>query len=326
MGWDWAVAGISDDIPRTTGPECINYMTDRRRWMETILLSTLFIFIMHRSWQRLQPIKLPPLPEIQKPHSPTRLFFLIALSMIFGIEMGFKLSGQSMIFALNPCHVQSCLQIFLLAAKPTKTTTALFRIQMSNLNGPFLAFLFPEVEGRTYPFEQATYWIQHALLYIIPIYIIRSGAYTVEDLSEFHWSHIGTAFMLFYHFVLLSPLSIFTGINLDHMLCAAMSDPFQGPNYRLFACCHQTLLCPLLSKGTVLLFGRRCSLKGSGDLQEARSGVGQNTLTPTEYASHGDVTMRHRFSNQESADEGHPHNAGDLASLAEYTMPTTKID
>nr|XP_036670222.1 transmembrane protein 164 isoform X2 [Drosophila suzukii] len=210
MGWDWAVAGISDDIPRTTGPECINYMTDRRRWMETILLSTLFIFIMHRSWQRLQPIKLPPLPEIQKPHSPTRLFFLIALSMIFGIEMGFKLSGQSMIFALNPCHVQSCLQIFLLAAKPTKTTTALFRIQMSNLNGPFLAFLFPEVEGRTYPFEQATYWIQHALLYIIPIYIIRSGAYTVEDLSEFHWSHIGTAFMLFYHFVLLSPLSINT--------------------------------------------------------------------------------------------------------------------
>lgn len=66
-------------------------------------------------------------------------------------------------------------QIYLLAAKPTKTTTALFRIQMSNLNGPFLAFLFPEVEGRTYPFEQATYWIQHALLYLIPIYILRSG-------------------------------------------------------------------------------------------------------------------------------------------------------
>lgn len=102
---------------------------------------------------------------------------------------------------------------------------------MSNLNGPFLAFLFPEVEGRTYPFEQATYWIQHALLYIIPIYILRSGktsgitryictyqfnplwivflgAYTIEDLGDFKWTKIGTAFMLFYHFVLLSPLSI----------------------------------------------------------------------------------------------------------------------
>ncbi|KAH8367198.1 hypothetical protein KR084_007896 [Drosophila pseudotakahashii] len=330
--WDWAVGGISDEIPRTTGPECINYMTDRRRWVETVLLSALFIFIMHRSWQRLAPIKLPPLHEIQKPHSPTRLFLLIALSMIFGIEMGFKLSGQSMIFALNPCHVQSCLQIFLLAAKPTKTTTALFRIQMSNLNGPFLAFLFPEVEGRTYPFEQATYWIQHALLYIIPIYIIRSGAYTVEDLSEFHWSHIGTAFMLFYHFVLLSPLSIFTGINLDHMLCAAMSDPFQGANYRLFACCHQTLLCPLLSKGTVLLFNRRSrsstGLNGSGGLPAARIEEAQyHQLTPAEYATQGDAIMRHRFSGQDAADEGHSHDADELASLsAEYTMPTTKID
>lgn len=41
-----------------------------------------------------------------------------------------------------------------------------------------------------------------------------SGAYTVEDLSEFHWSHIGTAFMLFYHFILLSPLSIVSGVKL----------------------------------------------------------------------------------------------------------------
>lgn len=194
MDWDWAVGGITDEIPRTTGPECINYMTDRRRWIETVLLSALFIYIMHSSWKRLAPIRLPPPHELQKPHSPMRLLLLISMSIIFGIEMGFKLSGRSMIFALNPCHVQTCLQvsrhnrisrfwirfifylqIYLLAAKPTKTTTALFRIQMSNLNGPFLAFLFPEVEGRTYPFEQATYWIQHALLYIIPIYIIRSG-------------------------------------------------------------------------------------------------------------------------------------------------------
>ncbi|KAH8337275.1 hypothetical protein KR059_005121 [Drosophila kikkawai] len=341
MGWDWewAIKGITDEIPRTTGPECINYMTDRRRWIETVLLSALFIFIMHRSWQRLAPIKLPPLHEIQKPHSPTRLFLLIAMSIIFGIEMGFKLSGQSMIFALNPCHVQTCLQIYLLAAKPTKMTTALFRIQMSNLNGPFLAFVFPEVEGRTYPFEQATYWIQHALLYIIPIYIIRSGAYTVEDLGELHWSHIGTAFMLFYHFVLLSPLSIFTGINLDHMLCAAMSDPFQGPNYRLFACCHQALLCPLLSKGTVLLFGRgsrnSAALNGSGGMTETGNDAPQyHQLSAPEYATQKEATealIRHRYNTQATAAAAaggvHQHDVGDIAAMtAEYTMPTTKID
>ncbi|XP_017104083.1 transmembrane protein 164 [Drosophila bipectinata] len=341
MNWDWAVGGITDEIPRTTGSECINYMTDRRRWVETVLLSALFIFIMHRSWLRLAPIKLPPLHETQKPHSPTRLFLLIALSMIFGIEMGFKLAGRSMIFALNPCHVQTCLQIYLLAAKPTKTTTAMFRIQMSNLNGPFLAFLFPEVEGRTYPFEQSTYWIQHALLYIIPIYIIRSGAYTVEDLGDFNWSHIGTAFMLFYHFILLSPLSIFTGINLDHMLCAAMSDPFQGANYRLFACCHQTLLCPLLSKGTVLLFGRPgkkdlCASETvpapEGLIDPALGTVHQyHQLTAAEYTTQeetAEALLRHRYNAQATAATGVPlsHDVKELTIGAEYTMPTTKID
>ncbi|KAM8711984.1 hypothetical protein ACLKA7_012492 [Drosophila subpalustris] len=308
MDWDWAVGGITAEIPRTTGPECINYMTDRRRWTETALLSVLFIYIMHSSWKRLAPIRLPPPHEIQKSHSPMRLFLLISMSLIFGIEMGFKLAGRSMIFALNPCHVQTCLQIYLLAAKPTKTTTALFRIQMSNLNGPFLAFLFPEVEGRTYPFEQATYWIQHALLYIIPIYILRSGTYTIEDTKDFKWCKIGTSFMLFYHFLLLSPLSILTGINLDHMLCAAMSDPFQGQNYRLFACCHQALLCPILSKGTMLLFASRKSYNSheigvhqAVSCEDFREQSGTEHVMYQEYATPESLT-------------------------AEYTMPTTKID
>ncbi|KAH8373087.1 hypothetical protein KR009_011631 [Drosophila setifemur] len=330
LDWDWAVGGITDEIPRTTGPECINYMTARRRWVETVLLSALFIFVIHRSWLRLAPSKMPPLNEVQEPHSATRLFLLIAMSVIFGIEMGFKLSGRSMIFALNPCHVQTCLQIYLLAAKPTKTTTALFRIQMSNLNGPFLAFLFPEVEGRTYPFEQATYWIQHALLYIIPIYIIQSGAYTVEDLGDFHWSHIGTAFMLFYHFVLLSPLSMVTGINLDHMLCAAVSDPFQGPNYRLFACCHQTLLCPLLSKGTVIIFGPRTRSNASGPCEQT---LGPDPpyyqMTAPENETQEELTdmiLRQRYNAQSAATGMNPHDVDKMAITAEYTMPTTKID
>ncbi|XP_017866624.1 PREDICTED: transmembrane protein 164 [Drosophila arizonae] len=330
MDWDWAVGGITDEIPRTTGPECINYMTDRRRWTETALLSVVFIYIMHGSWKRLAPIRLPPAHEIQKPHSAMRLLLLISMSVIFGIEMGFKLAGGSMIFALNPCHVQTCLQIYLLAAKPTKVTTALFRIQMSNLNGPFLAFLFPEVEGRTYPFEQATYWIQHALLYLIPIYILRTGAYTIEDLGDFKWSKIGTAFMLFYHFVLLSPLSILTGINLDHMLCAAVSDPFQGQNYRLFACCHQTLLCPLLSKGTALIFASkksRCNENAihnnavdgcetympTGSVSGSGTGLGSGSGPGSDHVLYHQMPVQQEYMSADSI-------------TAEYTMPTTKID
>lgn len=40
------------------------------------------------------------------------------------------------------------------------------------------------------------------------------------------------------------------------MLCSAVSDPFDGPNYRLFAVLHQAILCPFLCKLFSVLFSR----------------------------------------------------------------------
>ncbi|XP_018787758.1 PREDICTED: transmembrane protein 164 [Bactrocera latifrons] len=256
MDWSWAIAGVNDEIPRTAGLECINYMTNRRRWIESTILSAIFIYLICWAARRMDPIIMPPLKEINKPHSAIRLTLMLLMTFIFGVEMGFKFANKNMIYVLNPCHIQTLVQIYLLAAKPSKTTIALFRIQMNNLNGPFLAFLFPEVECRTLYFEQATYWIQHALLYIIPAYILRSGAYQIEDLYDYNWTTIGTATMLLYHFAFLTPISMFTGINLSHMLCAALSDPFQGQNYRIAATIHEIFLCPILNKTTVLIFSK----------------------------------------------------------------------
>lgn len=140
--------------------------------------------------------------------------------------------------------------------------------------------------------------------------------------------------MLFYHFVLLSPLSIvsasaeginfytniylisfqFTGINLDHMLCAAVSDPFQGQNYRLFACCHQALLCPLLVKGTSFLFGSSKSSANENGLH--------NSMDTYVATTDGDHVIYHQLPQQQQQQD----YASAEPIAAEYTMPTTKID
>ncbi|KAF9822976.1 hypothetical protein SFRURICE_018150 [Spodoptera frugiperda] len=97
------------------------------------------------------------------------------------------------------------ISIYLLAAPPSKTVTALFRIHLNLLNGPLLAFLFPETASRKIFAEAALYWIQHGMMF---------------------------------------PAQV----NLNHMLCPAILDPFDGPWYRVAAVTHQALLCPLLCK------------------------------------------------------------------------------
>ncbi|XP_037951842.1 transmembrane protein 164-like [Teleopsis dalmanni] len=296
--WSWILDGITDAIPRVTGPECINRMSNIQRWTESIFLTIVFIYIILKATKRLNPIFLPHPRILNKPHSAIRLILLILMTFVFGMEMGFKFASKTVIFVMNPCHVQTLIQIYLLAAKPSKVTTALFRIQMNNLNGPFLAILFPEVECRTLPLEQATYWVQHFLLYLIPIYILKSGAHTIEDLSDYNWVAIGVAMMFLYHFLILNALSIYTGINLSHMLCAAVLDPFDGVYYRLAAVIHQTILCSLLNKVTVFLF---------------RSAKSRAQLPPEVYISTG---------SQHAPDYGllyhHQKSLSDISLVADY--------
>lgn len=254
MDWTWAVRGVTQEIPRNAGLECLNYMTNRRRTIESIFVTILCIMVMRWAYKRMDYIELPSKPH--RPHSIMRLFLLILMSFIFGVEFGFKLARESVIFVLNPCHVQTIVQVYLLAAKPSKLSITLFRIQMNFLNGPFLASLFPEIENRTYAFQKCTFWIQHGLLYFIPVYILRSGAYKSEKLMDLNWAALSMAINLLYHFNFLAPMSVLTGVNLNHMLCAAIADPFQGENYRVYAVIHQSILCPLLNKLTYLMFAK----------------------------------------------------------------------
>ncbi|XP_012262660.2 transmembrane protein 164 [Athalia rosae] len=243
---EWAYSGVNSSVPRNVGPKCAEYLTPTRRVIETLIATILVTFAI--SWG-LKRITLPKSTLYVNQDRLGKRILLIFMSLILGMEIGFKFSSKTVIYLLNPCHVTTMMQLYLLAAEPSQAVTAIFRIHLNLLNGPLLAYLFPETASRQIFVDKAIYYIQHGLMVVIPYYLLRvGGVYNVEPLSDLSWSVLSYGLNLAYHFWVLQAFALPAQVNLNHMLCPAVLDPFEGPNYRVWATIHQFLLCPILCK------------------------------------------------------------------------------
>ncbi|CAH0557557.1 unnamed protein product [Brassicogethes aeneus] len=223
---EWAYSGVNKTVSRNAGTECEQYLNPFWRYAETIVVLLLAVALFNWSYYKVT------LPEVKivRNEGTGKRNLLILMSLIWGMEIGYKLSSRTVIYLLNPCHV----------------TTA---IQLNLLNGPLLAYLFPETDTRIMMLENGIYWIQHGLMFIVPYYLLRlGGTYNIEPLSDISWNALSYSINLIYHFAVLQAIAIPTEVNLNHMLCPAILDPFQGQLYRVCAVIHQAFLCPVLCK------------------------------------------------------------------------------
>ncbi|VDP91126.1 unnamed protein product [Echinostoma caproni] len=194
---EWTYSGVNTSVAGAGGAECVNYLSNRQRIYETFLVTAVFSYLCSWSWPRLC---LPPRSYAHRPRPALFQTLLFLHSLIFGIEIGFKLASKSLIWVLNPCHVLTMMQLFLLAAQPSNAVTALFRLQMHMLNGPLLALAFPVLNTRQ---------------------VCAFCVFSVEPLDDLSWSVFSLSLQVLYHFLVLQPISMVSRSSLSNFLHCA---------------------------------------------------------------------------------------------------------
>ncbi|XP_064615335.1 transmembrane protein 164-like [Liolophura sinensis] len=273
---NWAYDGVDYSLPGNGGEECVNFLDLRQRVWESAFASCFAFIVMIWGYTKVQ---LPQVKTENYVEPISKRILLVLMCLTFGTELGFKFATRQMIWILNPCHLVTMLQIFLLAAPPCRVTTVVFRLHMHMLAGASIALLFPVINTRLLPFETCVYYVQHVLIVTVPCYLMSlGGAYTPERLGDFSWSGVSLGILFLYHFLPLQWLAVVSHVNLNNMLCPAISDPFYGRFYRVCAMTHQSILIPTHGK----LYTWVASLflsKHSMEATEERSQKGSNSDT-----------------------------------------------
>lgn len=105
---DWAHVGVNITVGGNGGPECTAFLSMTKRIVETVFVMCLTAPLMSWGFNNLSPV--PAVSHSSIDPLGKRLL-LVLMSLIFGIEIGFKFSSKTVIFLLNPCHVTTALQV-----------------------------------------------------------------------------------------------------------------------------------------------------------------------------------------------------------------------
>jgi len=252
---DWLANGVNHSHPDFGGPGCYTFRSSSQWVAETIgalvLTLPLAVWALKRNNASAQCFVVPESP------SSWRQAGLVAHTLILGLAIGYKFSTRTLIYLLQPCHMVTAIQVYLLAAPASASSLVVFRTHLGLLNGAVLALLFPVTDAYSLPGEYSLYWIQHVVMLLVPFLLNTQGhPYTPPSKRSVSWPVFSYCVFFLFHIVVLQPVAFALHVNLDYVLCPAPSDPFYGPYYLLHHVWTQAVVVTAVSKAFSFLLAR----------------------------------------------------------------------
>ena len=181
----------------------------------------------------------------------------LLIGACFALQIVYKLAGYpgKLYMMLMPCNTIWIMH-FVHAFLPGLTANSrhvLSQLSITYFGLPVVAIATPDLSDLTLPFEVEYFFINHALLLVFPIYWVSSGrvsllppAGTAKGESTVSgnfakWYAFACACFALFYFAFVTPVAIYSGINLNYMLSPPPNpgDVVSGPNFRLMSigCC-----------------------------------------------------------------------------------------
>lgn len=104
---EWAYQGVNTTVPRNAGPECAAFLNPSWRKIDTVLVLIFAVSLFKWSYSK---ISTPSATYVRRDRGGRRTL-LVLMSLIWGMEIGYKFSSRTVIYLLNPCHVTTAIQV-----------------------------------------------------------------------------------------------------------------------------------------------------------------------------------------------------------------------
>ena len=95
------------EVPGHGGAECAAYLSTKTKITETCVTTVMMLIVLIYALKRFSLPTKPPREEEHFLKGP----LLALLSIVYGLQIGYKISSGQLLYMLNPCHVITVAEV-----------------------------------------------------------------------------------------------------------------------------------------------------------------------------------------------------------------------